>query len=52
MHKYETLFQLFDHNNVITTQQCILHYKLTRKECEDPTHSVQTSLAAIFCKMQ
>ena len=52
MHKYETLFQLFGNNNVITTQQYTLHCKLTSKECEDPTNTVQTSLVTIFYKMQ
>jgi len=34
MHKYETLFQLFD-NDVITTQ-CTLHCKLTKKNVKIP----------------
>ena len=49
MHKYETLSAIFGNSDVVTTQQCTLHCKLTKKaECEDPTHIVQTILVTIF----
>ena len=49
MHKYETLSAIFGNNDVVTTQQCTLHRKLTKKaEFEDPTHIVQTILVTIF----